>query len=106
MRASLAASGALPPKPDKNRNAIICDLDVQNPQPMLKARYHRLLSCNTITRPNISDSGPRNSGPRAYANTKIESETWDSTALLMRNSVAMASNAGAIMVELNGDIKA
>ena len=57
-------------------------------------------------RPNISDMGPRKNGPRAYANRKIESEICDSTALLISKALAMAPNAGAIIVELNGDMKA
>lgn len=36
---------------------------------MLKIKYTKFESCKTGTRPYISERGPRNSGPMAYART-------------------------------------
>lgn len=55
--------------------------------------------------PYISDSGPRNSGPTAYANTKVDSISSKSTSSVILNSTAMLSNAGATMEDETGDMK-
>jgi hypothetical protein len=57
-----------------------------------------------MTRPHISDSGPRNRGI-AYARTKTDNINDCSTELVTPNSFAMVSRAGATMVEETGEMK-
>ena len=64
-----------------------------------------MLNWSTITLPNISDSGPRKSGPIAYAKINIDKTKDDSNSLLMPNSAEIAVSAGATMDEDTGEIK-
>lgn len=62
---TLTASGALPPNPERRRNAKNCPVLCANPQAILNTRKNKLASWRTLARPNISLSGPRKSGPNA-----------------------------------------
>jgi hypothetical protein len=64
-----------------------------------------LLVCRTMTRPYISEAGPRKSGPMAYAKTKIESINDASTSLVTPNCLEMVERAGATMDEDTGEIR-
>jgi hypothetical protein len=63
-----------------------------------------LLVCRTMTRPYISERGPRKRGPTAYARTKIDSINEDTTELVRWNSLAMVSRAGATIDEETGEM--
>ena len=58
-----------------------------------------------MTRPYSSESGPRKSGPMAYAKTKIDSVNCASTSLVMPNCLEMVERAGATMDEDTGEIR-
>jgi len=58
-----------------------------------------------MTRPYISESGPRNNGPTAYANTKMDRVSCASTWLVIPNSALMDVRAGAIIEEDIGETR-
>lgn len=67
-------------------------------------KYHRLLYCRTIERPNISLKGPRNNGPKAYARMNTLVHMARIASLVMPNSAPRRVEAGAIMVEEIGEM--
>jgi hypothetical protein len=58
-----------------------------------------------MTLPYISDKGPRNSGPIAYARTKIENVREETMELVIPNSLLIAPSAGATIDEETGEMK-
>jgi hypothetical protein len=63
-----------------------------------------LLVWRTITLPNISDNGPRKSGPIAYAKINIDKTKDCSTSFVTLNSAEIAVSAGATIEEDTGDM--
>ena len=61
--------------------------------------------CRTFDRPYTSESGPRNSGPKAYARTNIDVSMATTVEFVTPNSLAITAAAGAIMDEDTGDMK-
>lgn len=55
--------------------------------------------------PYISDKGPRNNGPTAYAKTNIESISWETTSSVTPKSAASDESAGATIDEETGEMK-
>lgn len=58
-----------------------------------------------MTRPYISDSGPRTNGPTAYARRNMDMRRYVSTEDVILNSSARVGRAGASMVDETGDMK-
>ena len=53
---------------------------------------------------SIPESGPKKRGPIAYARTKIDSTSCDSTSLVMPNSLEIVVRAGAIIEDETGEM--
>ena len=58
-----------------------------------------------MTLPYISERGPRNSGPTAYARTNMESVRDKTISFVIPNSWLIAPSAGATIDEDTGDMK-
>jgi hypothetical protein len=75
-----------------------------NPQPILNAKNTKFATCKTRVRPNTSDDGPRNRGPKPYARTKIESIIDCIKGSVTWRSRAITGRAGATIEEVIGEI--
>jgi hypothetical protein len=80
-------------------------LDWATPHAIFHTKYHILAVWRMMTLPNISDSGPKNRGPMAYARTKMDSVICVSISFWIPNSFAIAVRAGATIDEETGEIK-
>ena len=82
-----------------NRATIICAFVVATAQTTVQITNHTFEICMTITRPYISDSGPRNRGPKVYPSTKTDMERSLVMPPLILSVAAIAGSAGEIIVE-------
>src|ERR1700761_9409771 len=88
-----------------NRNTIISAPFCAKPQTRLKTRKTKFASWRTGTRPYNSERGPRNNGPKAYANKNMESIICDSIVLDTLRSCAICGKAGATIADATGEMK-